>query len=294
MKLINKIFGGINLTWLKLIIMAIVIGIYTGVVMVVPIFKDTSFRDLGATFEVWIFFGIFIIMNSKSTKDAALKCFVFFLISQPLIYLIQVPFSWMGWGLFGYYKYWFIWTILCLPMGYIGYHLKDNKWYGLLILTPMILLTAFEYHYYFGDLVGFFPNHLLTCIFCVVACIVYSLVCFKDKKYRIIEIAISLILIIAITLLTLNKGGNTYQTTILLKDIVLEKDTKVYLKDSKYGTLELYYEEGIQEYAIRANFTDTGDTEIILELDNGEIRSFPINVNRTSYEIKYDEPNNVE
>ncbi len=30
-----------------------------------PIAKDTSFSDLTVTFEVWIFFGIFIIMNSK-------------------------------------------------------------------------------------------------------------------------------------------------------------------------------------------------------------------------------------
>ena len=294
MKLINKLFGGIKLTWLKVLIMATVIGIYTGVVMVVPIFKDTSFRDLGATFEVWIFFGIFIIMNSKSAKDSALKCFVFFLISQPLIYLIQVPFCWQGWGILNYYKYWFMWTVLCLPMGYIGYHLKDNKWYGLLILTPMIVLTAYEYLYYIGDVIGFFPNHLLTCIFCAVACIVYSLACFKDKKYRIIEIVISVLLIVGATIISFNKGGNTYETTILLRGVVLKEDSKVYLKDSKYGTLTLKYEASIDEYAIRANFTDIGDTEIILELENGETKSYPINVKRNSYEIKYDEPENEE
>ncbi len=294
MKLINKLFGGINLTWLKVIIMSVLIGIYTGVVMIIPIFKDTSFRDLGATFEVWIFFGIFIIMNSKSAKDSALKCFIFFLISQPLIYLIQVPFSWQGWHLFGYYKYWFIWTILCLPMGYIGYHLKDNKWYGLLILTPMIVLTIYQYLYYIGDVIVFFPNHLLTCIFCIVACIVYSLACFKDNKYKIIEIIISVLLILASTVLSFNKGGNTYETTILLRGVVLKEDSKVYLKDSKFGTLTLKYEEALDEYAIRANFTDTGDTEIILELENGETKSYPINVKRNSYEIKYDEPDNEE
>ena len=43
-------------------------------------------------------------MNSKSPVDSAIKCFLFFLISQPLIYLIQVPFSSQGWHIFVYYK----------------------------------------------------------------------------------------------------------------------------------------------------------------------------------------------
>ena len=123
----KKIFGGIDLTWKKLIIFSILVGIYTAIVATVPALKYTSFHTIAVTLEVWIFFGIFIIMNSKSNKDAALKCFVFFLISQPLIYLLQVPFSWQGWRLFSYYKFWFIWTILCLPMGYIGYYMKSDK-----------------------------------------------------------------------------------------------------------------------------------------------------------------------
>lgn len=81
-----------------------------------PITANTSFRDISVSFEVWILFGIIIIMNSSSAKDSALKCFVFFLISQPIVYLIQVPFSDMGFEIFGYYKYWFIWTILIIPM----------------------------------------------------------------------------------------------------------------------------------------------------------------------------------
>ena len=85
----KKLFGGINLTWKKLVVFSIFAGIYTAVMAMLPIAKDTSFNDLTVTFEVWIFFGIFIIMNSKSPKDSALKCFIFFLISQPLVYLVQ-------------------------------------------------------------------------------------------------------------------------------------------------------------------------------------------------------------
>ena len=84
----KKMFGGINLTWPKLIAMAIIAGVYTAIMAMLPIANDTSFSDLTVTFEVWIFLGIFIIMNSKSAKDSALKCFIFFLISQPLVYLV--------------------------------------------------------------------------------------------------------------------------------------------------------------------------------------------------------------
>ena len=46
----KKIFGGINLTWPKLIIMAIIAGIYTAIMAMLPIAKDTSFSDLTVTF----------------------------------------------------------------------------------------------------------------------------------------------------------------------------------------------------------------------------------------------------
>ena len=89
MKALEKVFGGINLTWKKLIPFAILAGIYTAVMAMLPIAKDTSFADISISFEVWILFGILIIMNSKSAIDSALKCLVFFLISQPLVYVIQ-------------------------------------------------------------------------------------------------------------------------------------------------------------------------------------------------------------
>ena len=79
----KKLFGELNMHWVRVIVMAVVIAVYTAIVAMIPELKDTSFTDLKATFEVWILFGILIIMNSKSAKNSALKCFVFFLISQP-------------------------------------------------------------------------------------------------------------------------------------------------------------------------------------------------------------------
>ena len=94
MKVLHKILGGINLTWLKVIILAVITGIYTGLINQVPFLFDTSFRDIAISYEVWIFFGVFIIMNSKSNLDSGLKCFAFFLISQPFrVYLSNESFG---------------------------------------------------------------------------------------------------------------------------------------------------------------------------------------------------------
>ena len=73
----KKLFGGIDLNWKKLIIFAIIAGVYTAIMAMLPITKNTSFADIAISFEVWILFGIVIIMNSKSAKDSALKCFIF-------------------------------------------------------------------------------------------------------------------------------------------------------------------------------------------------------------------------
>lgn len=80
MKAIKKLFGGIDFTWKKLIVFAIIVAIYTAAMAIIPITKDTSFRDIAATLEWWILFGVIIISNSKSPKDSAIKCFTFFLI----------------------------------------------------------------------------------------------------------------------------------------------------------------------------------------------------------------------
>ena len=73
----KKLFGEINLTWKKLIIFAIITGIYTAIMAMIPITKETSFRDIAIQLEWWILFGIIIITNSKSHLDSALKCLVF-------------------------------------------------------------------------------------------------------------------------------------------------------------------------------------------------------------------------
>ena len=208
----KKLFGGINLTWKKLIIFAIIAGTYTAIMALLPITKDTSFRDIAITFEWWIFFGIIIISNSKSPFDSALKCFVFFLISQPLVYLIQVPFSSMGWSLFGYYRYWFYWTLACFPMGYIGYFIKKKNWLSVLILSPMIVFLVLLGLGFINKAIESFPHHIISGIACFLMIIIVVLSIFDNKKLKLISFGITIIATIAIIVLNGGISGTKYET----------------------------------------------------------------------------------
>ena len=290
MKLLHKIFGGIHLSWLKVIILAVIMGIYTGLINQVPFLFDTSFRDIAISFEVWIFLGTFIIMNAKSNLDSALKCFVFFLISQPLVYLVEVPFS--GWEIMHYYKNWILWTILTFPMGFIGYYLKKNKWWGLFILTPILILLAFHYASFLGETIFSFPKHLLSGIFCAVTMIIYVLAIFSGKKTRIAGLVISSSLIAVLTLITL-VNPVVYDTVILTCDaeseVYFDDSYTVYLSDESFGTLDVDVHKGETEkddfYLLHALLKKAGKTDVIIKSPNGEKIVYEIDIRRNTFDL---------
>jgi len=284
----KKFFGEVNLTWPKLIIFAIVAGAYTALMALLPIVRDTSFSDITVSFEVWILFGIFIIMNSKSAKDSALKCLVFFLISQPLVYLLQDVVN--GSRLFvTYYRFWVGWTIACVPMGFIGYYMKKDKWWGLLILTPILILLGIHYNKYLGLTMYYFPYHLLTCLFCLITLIIYPMYIFKDKKVKLTGIIISIIIIVVATIFSF-VNRVTYNTTLLVSNgdvgAVFDDSYKVYLENSKMGNVYIKYNEGIEDYVVEAEFTRAGKTNLILEDKTGNKTIYEIDVKRNTYNIK--------
>ena len=280
------LFGGIKLTWFKVIIAAIVIGVYCGVIALIPATLNTSFRDICISFEVWILFGIVIIMNSESHKDSALKCFVFFLISQPLIYIVQDIVNHSN-LLMTYYRFWIIPTILCVPMGFIGYYMKKDKWWGLLILVPMLLLTAEEGMGYFSKMMFSFPRHLLTTIFCISALIIYPLAIFNNKKVKTVGVIISGLLIISIVFICIIEPP-IYSTNLLSNGESYQFDDtyKAYLLDKKYGDLRIECEEGTKDCMIYADFKKAGKTELILESPEGKKTTFNISIRRDTYSIK--------
>ena len=163
--MIKKLFGEIKMTWVKVIIFAVAAGIYTGIMAL--LFPSTSsFHDIAVTFEAWVLFAIIIIVNCEKPLEAAIKTFVFFLISQPLIYLVQVPFSEMGFGLFMYYRYWFMITLLTFPGAFIGWFIKKNNILAGIILSVMLVLLVFTGTGYLNTVIYNFPGHLLSAIYC--------------------------------------------------------------------------------------------------------------------------------
>ena len=286
LKLLRKAFGGISLTWPKVIVGAVAAGVWTAVMALVPALQDTSFHAIAVTLEAWILFGLLIIMNSKSPLDAALKCFVFFLISQPLVYLIQVPFSRLGWQLFVYYKYWFIWTLLCFPMGFVGYYMKKGRWWGYLILLPMILLTAYSYVTYLGDFLFSRPRYALVVLFCAAAMILYPVAIFDSASIRRAGAAAGAVILVAATAFCLSRPP-VYSTELMTSGEEHPFDDKytVSLADSGYGDVDIRYIDAIESYAIHADLKRAGHTVMTLRSPDGETTEYDLTVERDRYEV---------
>ena len=197
----DHLFGGIDMKWWKVIVFAVAAAALTAIFLIIPVFKDTSFRKMGETFEAWILFAVIIMANCRSPLDSALKTFVFFLISQPLIYLLQVPFSWQGWALFGYYKYWFFWTLLTFPMAYVGWYIRKKNWLSLLILLPVILYLTLVYVSSFSFAFRHFPRSLVAALFCLGQVLLYLYVFVPKLWQKILGFLAPLAVILLLTLL---------------------------------------------------------------------------------------------
>lgn len=204
--MLNKLFFGIEVTWKKVVIFAVATAAFTALMLILPFTIHTSFSNIGTYLESWILFALIIIMNCKKPIEAALKTFVFFLISQPLIYLFQVPFSYLGWNIFMFYKQWFIITLLTLPGGYIAWYVKKDNILSALILSVACSILCYFGAYFLNSLIINFPHNLLSCIYCYVLAYLLIFVLLKNKKTRTIALIITTIAFI-VSFLTLTVKG---------------------------------------------------------------------------------------
>lgn len=279
----DKLYGGINLTWLRLVLYAIGTAVLTTIFLVLPIFKGTSFSRMGETLEAWIFFAIIIIANCKKPLESALKTFVFFLISQPLIYLFQVPFSWQGWGLFQYYKHWFILTLLTFPAAFIGWYIKKKNWASLIILMPMLVLLAVICEDGLKQVIHQFPNLLIMVLFCIAQILIYVYTFTEKMPQRIVGLSVPVV-IVAVTLL-MPKKVEFSSSQFLPDNPVLTENATVTVENSEvagisisgvgedstiliqahdYGTTSFTIKDGDKEYRYDINIyeDDTGVSQI--------------------------------
>lgn len=209
-----KYVGHWQMTWKRTILFAIIVAVYTALINQVPFLKDTSFQDIAIYLEWWILFAVFIVVNCEKWWEASLKCFVFFLISQPLIYAIEVPFVAEGWGIFRHYNYWFIVTLLTLPGAAIAFQLKRRNWLSVVVLSVATSYLTYASVSYMRSTIAHFPHHLLSSLFCLVLAISFVFLLLRATKHRFAALAvIAIVLVVSIVMTTPND-----QTTIVLED----------------------------------------------------------------------------
>ncbi len=204
----KRLFGDMKMTWLKVILFAILAGVYTGAVMIIPFLKGTSFQDIGISYEWWVIFAVIIVVNCKKSWEAMLKCFAFFLISQPLVYLVEMMFGQLSFEM-GWYYYTSMWlpmTFLTLPGGLIAYFCKKQNILGGVILGLGNTIQAVFALVYFGMAMNHFPFHLLSGIVCLGSIIVMSFFIQKERKNRLIAILLPIVLTTAILVLAKASG----------------------------------------------------------------------------------------
>lgn len=190
----RNLYGNCKMSWLKVILFAVIAGLYTGIVMLIPVLENTSFQDIGINLEWWVIFAVIIVVNCQKNWEAMLKCFIFFLISQPLVYLVEVVFGPLTTEMAIYYYrvIWFRWTIAVLPGAFIAYYCQKQNWIGAFILGCGNTLQLLLGLTYIAKCVSEFPYHGLSAIVCIASIFVMSFSIQKQKKYCIASLVIPL------------------------------------------------------------------------------------------------------
>ena len=201
---LSKIIKPKEFTYRCVLWLAIACGVITGLLLDVELLKieaikDNSFFNMGICFEFWVFVTMIIVSRTQKPLEAACKVFLFFLISQPLVYLVKVPFDSRGWGVFVDYKGWFIWTLLTFPGAFVAWFTNKKNNLGIVIFMVAILFLSYEFAQHFATLITNFPFQIIACAF-----ILFQMVCYVmsfNGRRRAVFGALTALSVIAITIL---------------------------------------------------------------------------------------------
>lgn len=204
----KKLYGDLNMSWLRVILSALLAGVYTGTMMLIPAFRDTSFQDIGIHYEWWVIFAVLIAGNCKSGPEAALKCFTFFLISQPAVYLVEILFGSLTFEYaWRYYRsYWLPMTFLTFPGGWIAHCCRKQGIAGGFILGLGNTIQLVFFLVYLTLMMRSFPHHLLSSLVCLGSIVIMTFHIQNSKKGRLTAILVPL-LFTACLLVFLKRNG---------------------------------------------------------------------------------------
>ena len=192
----NKLYGNLKMSWPATLIFALVAGVYTGFILTVDKLYGTSFQDIGVNFEWWVIFAVIIVVNCDKWWEAALKCFIFFVISQPVVYAVEVLLGHLDMDMaIMYYKSYWLWvTFLTLPGGAIAYLCKNQNLLGAIILGLGNTIQAVMGAHYISELMANPPYHLLSAIVSFGSIFVMSFYIQKNKVYSLVSAIMPLVL----------------------------------------------------------------------------------------------------
>lgn len=196
-KKLEKLFTETKMTWRLVLIFSVACGLIPGLLMIPAPLLGTSLQQPGISYEFWVLAALFIILNCEKPVEAGLKTFVFFLISQPLIYLVQVPFSAMGWGLFSYYPRWGIQTLCTLPGGMLAWYVKKGNIWSVLIFSVANLILCLELPWMVHQMLYAFPKLLLSCVFILAEIVFLTGLLFKKRRMRTLAFILAAIMVLA-------------------------------------------------------------------------------------------------
>lgn len=206
MRKLRSAFGGLPMQWSAVCVFAALIGIYVGVINQIPGLYDTSFRDIAVTCEWWVLFALLIVTNCRSAWEAGLKCLVFFLISQPIIFLVELPTVGLSAALYYYGKIWLPLSLLTLPAGAVAFFVKRQDAWGALLLAVGNTLVALLGVSYFWKLRATFPRHLLTVLSCA-AIVAFTIFGIQKKRWtRLLSAAVTALLTAGAILFAVKNG----------------------------------------------------------------------------------------
>lgn len=195
-----------------------------------------------------------VITNCKKPTEAALKVFVFFLISQPLIYLLESPF--VGLEVFYYYPRWFIYTLLTLPGGYVAWYITKRNWLSAVILSVASCGLTIMGTVYTMVCIDTPPRHLLSAIFCFVVAVLLPTIFLSNSKKRFLPWSIVVVTAFALPFIIYQRGGVSYSSSYPLPVSV---ESCQLISGGEYATLE------IQDSSIEVTFNSPGEKSAVVQ-----------------------------